>query len=85
MIEKNDWRLQGQEKYLTAKKLMRVPYAPWSKTWDHDHCEFCWATFSELDGDLHEGYTTEDKRTWICPECYKDFKEMFEWEQIESP
>lgn len=30
MIEKNDWRLQGQEKYLTAKKLMRVPYTPWS-------------------------------------------------------
>ena len=60
MIEKNDWRLQGQEKYLTNRKLMRIPYFRWSKTWDHDHCDFCFATFSEYDGDLHEGYVTAD-------------------------
>lgn len=84
MIDKNDWRLQGQEKYLAGKKLMKVPYFRWSKTWDHDHCDFCWATFSEYENDLHEGYVTEDKHTWICPECCADFKEMFEWELIES-
>ena len=84
MVEINDWRLQGQEKYLAGKKLMKVPYFRWSKTWDHDHCDFCWATFSEYENDLHEGYVTEDKHTWICPECYKDFKEMFKWELIES-
>ncbi len=84
MIDKNDWRLQGQEKYLAGKKLMKVPYFRWSKTWDHDHCDFCWATFSEYENDLHEGYVTEDKHTWICPEGYKDFKEMFKWELIES-
>ena len=84
MIDKNDWRLQGQEKYLAGKKLMKVPYFRWSKTWDHDHCDFCWATFSEYENDLHEGYVTEDKHTWICPECYKGFKEMFKWELIES-
>lgn len=84
MVEINDWRLQGQEKYLAGKKLMKVPYFRWSKTWDHDHCDFCWATFSEYENDLHEGYVTEDKHTWICPECYKDFKEMFDWVLIES-
>ena len=63
---------------------MKVPYFRWSKTWDHDHCDFCWATFSEYENDLHEGYVTEDKHTWICPECYKDFKEMFKLELIES-
>lgn len=84
MVEINDWRLQGQEKYLAGKKLMKVPYFRWSKTWDHDHCDFCWATFSEYENDLHEGYVTEDKHTWICPECYKDFKEMFKLELIES-
>lgn len=32
-------------------------------------------------GDLHKGcVTADDKRTWICPECFEDFKEMFHWE-----
>lgn len=84
MIEKDDWRLQGQEKYLTEVKLIRTPFAPLSKTWDHEHCEFCWAKFSNHEDDLHNGYVTEDKRTWICPECYEDFKEMFRWELLDS-
>ena len=84
MIEKDDWRLQGQEKYLTGKKLMKAPYFRWSKTWDHDHCDFCWATFSEYEDDLHEGYVTEDRHIWICPECFDDFKEMFQWVLPES-
>ena len=83
MIENNDWRLQGQEKYLTGVKLIRTPFAPLSKTWDHEHCDFCFATFSDYDGDLHEGYCTEPSNTatskWICPECYADFKEYFGW------
>ena len=81
MIEKNDWRLQGQEKYLTNRKLMRIPYFRWSKTWDHDHCEFCWEKFSDYPDTLHEGYTTEDNYYWICPTCYNDFKEMFKWKE----
>lgn len=44
-----------------------------------NHCNFCWATFSEYDDDLHEGYCTPDETYWICPECFNDFKEMFHW------
>lgn len=85
MIEKNDWRLQGQERYLTNRRLVRIPYFRWSKTWDHDHCDFCFATFSECEDDLHEGYVTaDDKRTWICPECFEDFQEMFHWELVDA-
>ena len=81
MIEKNDWRLQGQEEYLMHRTLAFVPYFQWSKTWDHEHCEFCSAKFSRHADDLHEGYVTADnRRTWICPECFEDFKEMFQWE-----
>ena len=83
MIEKDDWRLQGQEKYLTGVKLIRIPFTPLSKTWDHEHCEFCWAKFSNHEDDLHNGYVAEDKHVWICPECYEDFKEMFRWELVE--
>lgn len=85
MIEKNDWRLMGQEKYLKGRKIMKIPYFRWSKTWDHEHCAFCWDRFSEYDGDLHEGYVTaDDKYTWICPECFEDFKEMFQWELVDA-
>ncbi len=79
MIEENDWRLQSQEKYLKYLTWQWKPYRRPSPTWDHDHCCFCWDTFSEYDGDLHEGYCTLDETYWICPECFADFKEMFHW------
>jgi len=60
MIDKNDWRLQGQEKYLKGVTLYLKKYIKYRNAWDHDHCEFCWAKFS-LEGspdDLDEGYLT---------------------------
>lgn len=81
MIEKDDWRLQGQD-FLFGKTLyFRNWIAPSSK-WDHDHCAFCWDKFSELPETLHEGYATDDNYHWICPKCYDDFKDMFEWTTI---
>ena len=79
MIENNDWRLQGQEKYLTGIKLIRTPFTPLSKTWDHEHCEFCWGKFGRGDNMIKEGYCTEDAYNWICDTCFEDFKEMFAW------
>ena len=79
VIEENDWRLQSQEKYLKYLTWQWKPYRRPSPTWDHDHCCFCWATSSEYEGDLHEGYCTLDETYWICPECFADFKEMFHW------
>jgi len=52
---------------------------------DHDHCEFCNKKFTEnLDGTLQEGYTTIDNYRWICSGCFKDFKEMFSFNKINS-
>lgn len=79
MIEENDWRLLYQEEYLMHVPLKKAVYRRPSPTWDHDHCCFCWATFSEYEGDLHEGYCTPDETYWICPECFADFQEMFHW------
>ena len=79
MIEKNDWRLTGQEKYLKGKKLIFAKWHPRNDRNDHDHCEFCWAKFGDFPDALHEGYTTEDMYPWVCPECYEDFKMDFEW------
>ena len=84
MIVKNDWRLQGQEKYLKGVTLYLKKYIKISDAWDHDHCEFCWTKFS-LEGspdDLDEGYATKDNYHWICKRCFDDFKDIFQWKII---
>ena len=50
--EKDDWRLTNQEGYLREATLTWKRYHALHETWDHDHCEFCWAKF--MDGDLFE-------------------------------
>ena len=56
-------------------------YARFSDTRDHDHCEGCWAKFMESGGPdvLTEGYSTEDNYRWICPECFRDLKDIMGW------
>lgn len=79
MVEKDDWRLFGQEEYLHG-----VPLAPrtWTQTrpnWDHDHCDFCGTTFPD---EAESGYCTLDEDIWICDICFEDFKEMFAWRVV---
>ncbi|HET6336003.1 MAG TPA: hypothetical protein VFG30_22405 [Polyangiales bacterium] len=75
----DDWRRNGQEEHLLGRRLFFKQYRRYSETWEHDHCEFCNAKFSENDGDLHEGYTTEDNYYWISTDCFEDFKDEFQW------
>ena len=77
----DDWRLHGQEKYLSGVSLTWKKYKKWSETWDHDHCSFCMATFMEKTGTdiLTEGYATSDNYYWICKTCFEDFKTLFHW------
>ncbi|MCU0415008.1 MAG: hypothetical protein MUE91_11515 [Ignavibacteriaceae bacterium] len=90
MIEKDDWRLNNQEKYLVGVTLVRRLYRqnPYNPEWDHDHCEFCLAKFSldtRIKDALLSGYATTDDYRWICQTCFEDFKEMFKWKVIDSP
>lgn len=80
MIDKNDWRLTNQMKYLFEKKLLHTKYTPFREGWEHDHCEFCSETINQST-DL--AYCTTDKYHWICKKCFNDFKEMFKWEVTE--
>jgi hypothetical protein len=41
----DDWRRGGQEKYLLGATLTWRRYQALRKTWEHEHCEFCWAKF----------------------------------------
>lgn len=84
MVDKNDWRVRNQEKYLMGAVFHWKKYKQPSKEWDHDHCEFCWTKFMEIrDDDIYnEGYNTTDnngKCSWVCKECFDDFKETFQW------
>ena len=84
-LQMNDWRLQGQEKYLKGIALERKKYHPYRDGWDHDHCEFCGAEFSlEGAGAFGFGYASPDNYHWICDNCFEDFKEKFDWKVISS-
>ena len=83
MIDKNDWRLTGQEQYLKGVFLIKVKPAVYvltlkNKQW-HEHCEFCMDKINKLSA---ECYATTNYYRWICKDCFNDFKEMFAW-QIE--
>ncbi len=79
-VDSNDWRRQGQERYLKGKRLLLQPYRPYREGWDHDHCEFCGDKFSTSSADINSGYTTETGYHWVCKKCFADFKEEFEWD-----
>ncbi len=82
--KEEDWRLQGQEKYLKSAKFQYIEYIKSKDNWDHDHCSFCYAKFMEKGNpdSLHEGYTTEDHYHWVCTKCFEDFKDLFAWKLI---
>ncbi len=79
-----DWRLQGQETFLRNAVLYRRKYTPFRADWDHDHCEFCGTKFSGQNGDETEGYSTKDGYHWICFSCFADFRQMFNWQVIDT-
>ena len=80
-MQDGDWRLAGQESYLTGATLIRQSWRETRPGWDHDHCEFCGATFGDdrTPDALHEGWTTEDEYRWICNTCFDDFRQRFSW------
>jgi Zn-finger protein len=87
VVPEDDWRRQGQERYLAGQALRFTKWWPYREGWDHDHCEFCWAEFSaEPQADNNQtGYvTSDDSYHWICSRCFADFREEFRWRIIES-
>ena len=73
----DDWRAQtaGPEYYGAELR-----WSEWRRprpVWDHDHCAFCWATFSEHTEDaLRHGYRT-GRSDWVCPACADEFAAAF--------
>ena len=80
----DDWRLQGQERYLKRAVLTNKRYRKYRDDWDHDHCQFCGKKFSERPDDLNVGYATNDDYHWICEDCFRDFAQLFQWTVLRS-
>jgi hypothetical protein len=80
----DDWRLQGQERYLAGASLKLMPWASPNPGWDHDHCEFCWAKLAGqgIADALHQGYATQGLEHWVCPQCFQDFRERFHFKVL---
>ena len=86
----NDWiqdcLTSRRFEYMRGVKLFWRPYQTKSEKWDHDHCEFCWAKFTEdLEDTLHEGYTTDDDYYWVCRDCFALFKDEYKWRADNTP
>ena len=46
-MTKDDWRLQGQDKYVYGRAWTWKPYRKYREGWDHDHCAFCGTKLAE--------------------------------------
>jgi len=77
-----DWRIRNQSACLRHVRLVFSAWTAPQPEVDHDHCEFCLSKFADeclIPDALHAGYSTLDRRHWVCPTCFADFREQFEW------
>ena len=84
-----DWRLTGQERWLTGRHWRWSTWASERDEWDHDHCDFCWAEISDRPIDEHTAYNTawmtvDTPEAWVCPPCFEDFRQRFGW-SVDEP
>jgi hypothetical protein len=87
-VVEDDWRLQGQNKYLTGVALHRAKWCQTREGWDHDECAFCWRKIWDRasgEDETDVGYTTSDDYHWICDACFADFNDRFRWTVAEHP
>lgn len=78
----SDWRIESYNGYLNGETFTFEKFVS-SSTNDHEHCIFCWKKISDLNNNNYdtEGYYTIYSKTgqtnWICKDCFKDFKDQF--------
>jgi hypothetical protein len=85
------WRIDSA-RHLKGVSFIFRRYAPWSESWDHDHCAACGAKFAVFEAPdiLHEGFATSDAFAngaayeWVCPTCFADLKDTMQWVVVEE-
>ena len=68
--------------YMIGQKLKPSRFES-TESKDHEHCVMCAATFSSYEGDLKDGLITLDGINWVCLDCYKQYKDEYDWSILE--
>ena len=83
MIEKDDWRLRQDVEFLKGKCINGTDGEEiLSHTAHLTACIFC---REQVEDNPHQWwYVPEDMSCCICEECYQDFKESFQWKELDG-
>lgn len=57
----------GQKPMAGAESIHRVEGG-----WDHEHCQICWESISQFEGDQKSGYKNQNDE-WLCDRCFNSF------------
>jgi hypothetical protein len=89
VVADDDWRIQGQAKYIQGATFVWRSWSSDRPDWDHDHCDICWVhcwdcIFEDDPDTQHEGWATPDAAHWVCGACFEDFRNRFDF-RVEAP
>ena len=83
MIEKDDWRLLNDVEYLKNQYINPTDEEELTKYADHlKKCIFCWDKVN--DNPNQRWFIPDDLSCCICEKCYNDFKEFFNWKELDG-
>lgn len=83
LIEKDDWRLLNDVEYLKNQYINPTDGEKITKYADHlKKCIFCWDNVN--DNSNQWWFIPDDLSCCICEKCYNDFKELFNWKQLDG-
>ncbi len=75
-----DWQSFRKEGFLVKKTLVRKKLNEYETTdYAPAQCVFCYTCLRKRD----VGYFEPSAKVWVCPKCYEDFKDYFDWKAIE--
>lgn len=83
MVEKDDWRLRQDVEFLKGKCINGTDGEEIVSYTSHlTACIFC---REQVENNPHQWwYVPEDMSCCICEECHQDFKESFQWKELDG-
>lgn len=87
---KEDWRIEYYNGHLNGKTFQFAKFKS-TKTNNHEHCEFCWKTITDVPDVIEcdrEGYWLLNEKSmqtnWVCKDCFEEFRDRFNF-KVKEP